>query len=242
MKVPTCLSRVISKITSVFDRINIRRLLTELMIGFFALILIIVLVTRFWIPPYSSEMLRQKFYGGPVHVQYVPIEKISSTLITAVIMAEDARFCRHNGVDWRQVEKAWQEALSGEGRPRGASTITMQLAKNLYLWSDRSYLRKAIEFPLAFIIDLFWSKRRQLEVYLNIVEWAPGIYGAEMAARHHFKKSAARLSKREAAQLAAVLPNPIVRRAGRPGRHTRRIAAIIYKRMSGAEPWVKCVF
>ncbi len=214
--------------------------LKRIAVGFVALTLIAIVGTRFWIPPFSAEMVRQKFYGNPVRVQYVPLEQISPELKKAVIIAEDARFCLHSGVDWRQVEKAWQDAIDGDAKPRGASTITMQMVKNLFLWSDRSYLRKAIELPLAFMVDLIWPKRRQLEVYLNIVEWGPGIYGAEMAARHHFRKSAARLTTREAAQLAASLPNPIVRRAGRPGPHTRRIAAIIHKRMRSAGPYVRC--
>lgn len=204
--------------------------------------IIIIFSMRYFNPPFSSEMLRQKFNGRPVNQTWVPIYNISPNLIKAVIMSEDARFCFHNGVDWRQVEKAWQEAMEGKKKPRGASTITMQLVKNQFLWADRSYLRKALELPLAFMVDLILPKRRQIEIYLNIVEWAPGVYGARAAARHHFKIHPSKLSSRQAAQLAASLPNPIVRRAGRPGPHTRRIAAIIHKRMAHAKPWVNCAF
>lgn len=201
---------------------------------------VMIVLFRFVNPPYSSEMLREKFHGRPVAHAWVPLEKISPHLIKAVIMSEDARFCLHNGIDWRQVEQAWQEAWEGKSKPRGASTIPMQTIKNLFLWSDRSYVRKALELPLAYLADLIWPKRRLLEIYLNIVEWAPGVYGAEAAARYHFKIHPARLSSVQAARLAAALPNPIVRRAGRPGPYTRRIAAIIHKRMANAAPWVSC--
>lgn len=213
---------------------------SRIVLGAISCALILILLLIFFNPPISAEMIRQKLEGGPVNQTWVDIEKISPHLISAVIMSEDARFCFHNGVDWRQVEKAWQEALEGAKKPRGASTITMQTAKNLFLWSDRSYIRKAIELPMAYLMNLFWSKQRQMEIYLNIVEWAPGIYGAEAASRFHFKRAADKLTTRQAAQLAAALPNPIERRAGRPGPYTRRIASIIHKRMGGADPWVKC--
>ena len=111
-----------------------------------------------------------------------------------------------------------------EGPIRGASTISMQTAKNLFLWDGRTFLRKGLEMPLALWMDLVWSKRRMIEIYLNIVEWAPGVYGAEAAAQHHFRKSAAKLTKREAALLAAVLPNPIKRKAGKPSKRVSAIA------------------
>lgn len=211
-----------------------------MMLGAVAAVIIAVLLLRFINPPLSSEMLRAKFMGQSVTHSWVGIEDISSNLIKAVIMSEDARFCYHSGVDWRQVKIAWRQAQQGDKKPRGASTITMQTVKNLFLWSDRSYIRKAIELPIAFLVDLFWPKKRQMEIYLNIVEWGPGIYGASAAAKYHFKKKPAALSTRESAQLAAALPNPIGRRAGRPGPLTRKIASIIQVRMRDAEPWVNC--
>lgn len=209
-------------------------------VGAITFVLLVTILFRFVNPPFSSEMLRAQLFGEGVRQEWVSLEDISPNLIRAVIVAEDGRFCQHGGVDWRQVEQAWQEALEGDKPPRGASTITMQLVKNLYLWSNRSYVRKALEVPIAFVTDVFWSKRRQIEVYLNIVEWGPGIYGAKAAAAHHFKTQPSRLTARQAAQMAAALPNPIERRAGRPGPYTRRIAGIIYKRMRGAGPYVQC--
>lgn len=214
--------------------------LWRIMLGAVAFVFFSIILIRFVNPPLSSEMMRAKFLGHRVTHEWVAIEKISPNLIKAVIMSEDARFCYHSGVDWRQVRIAWNEAQQGDKKPRGASTITMQTVKNLFLWSNRSYLRKAIELPIAFLTDIFWSKQRQMEIYLNIVEWGPGIYGAKAAADYHFKKQPGRLSTREAAQLAAALPNPIGRRAGRPGPLTRKIASIIHVRMRNAEPWVNC--
>ena len=214
---------------------------SRIVIGAFAAALILIFALRYFNPPTSTEMLRHSLLGGTVRHEWVNIEKISPHLIRAVIMSEDGQYCRHNGIDWRQVEKAWQEALEGAKKPRGASTITMQTAKNLFLWADRSYVRKALELPMAYMMNLMWSKRRQMEIYLNIVEWAPGIYGAKAASHHHFKRAPHRLTTSQAALLAAALPNPIVRRAGRPGPYTRKIAAIVQKRMAHAHPWVKCV-
>ncbi len=214
---------------------------SRIIVGAIFASLLTIFTLRYVNPPTSTEMLRYKLSGGIVRHEWVDIEKISHQLVRAVIMSEDGQYCRHNGIDWRQVEKAWEEALEGAKKPRGASTITMQTAKNLFLWSDRSYIRKALELPLAYMMNMMWSKRRQMEIYLNIVEWAPGVYGAKAAARHHFKRKPQQLTALQAARLAAALPNPIVRRAGRPGPYTRKIAAIIKKRMVNSSPWVKCV-
>ncbi len=234
----------LGRLRSGWSRFRFRSLwqiIWKIALGALVFTLLITLTLRFVNPPFSSEMLRAKFHGQTVRYEWAPLEEISPHLIAAVIMAEDARFCRHNGVDWRQMEMAWQEVMEGDGKPRGASTITMQTVKNLFLWSDRSYIRKAIEMPLSFLVNIAWPKRRQMEIYLNIVEWGPGIYGARAAARYHFKRATNKLTPRQAAQLAASLPNPIVRRAGRPGPLTRRIAGIIHKRMGQAGPWIKCV-
>ena len=128
-----------------------------------------------------------------------------------------------------------------EGPLRGASTISMQTAKNLFLWDGHSFVRKGLEIPLAYWMDFAWSKRRMIEVYLNIAEWAPGIYGAEAASQFHFKKPASKLNRHEAALLAAVLPNPIKRSAGKPSRGVARIAERIERRMAGIGPYVTCL-
>ncbi|MCB1514295.1 MAG: monofunctional biosynthetic peptidoglycan transglycosylase, partial [Hyphomicrobiaceae bacterium] len=165
--------------------------------------------------------------------------RISRNLQRAVIVSEDGRFCQHWGIDPREILAAIKRARNGV--PRGASTITMQVAKNLFLWSSKSYVRKLLELPLTLALEVIWSKERILEVYLNIAEWGPGVFGAEAAARHHFGKSAARLSQNEAALLAVALPNPIRRDAGEPGRGTSRLASIIVARMRSAGPVTSCI-
>jgi monofunctional biosynthetic peptidoglycan transglycosylase len=137
-------------------------------------------------------------------------------------------------VDWAALYEAMQDS-------RGGSTITMQTAKNLFLWPSRSYIRKAIEIPVALAIDLAWPKRRILEVYLNIAEWGPGIFGAEAAAWYHFDKPASRLTPQEATLLAASLPNPIAREAGDPGRVTELLAARLRGRMANSDAYVGCL-
>lgn len=199
-----------------------------------------IVIYRVVDPPYSMPMLRQMLTGQPVRQHWVPLERISPQLRRAVVVSEDARFCRHAGVDWTAIDAALEEAERGS-RPRGASTLTMQTVKNLLLWSQRSYLRKAVEIPLAYVMDFAWPKRRVLEVYLNIAEWGPGIFGAEAAARYHFRKSAAALTRGEAALLAAALPNPLVRNAGKPGPLTRRLAARLERRMLGAGAVLGCL-
>jgi monofunctional biosynthetic peptidoglycan transglycosylase len=140
--------------------------------------------------------------------RWVPYERISVHLKRAVITAEDARFAEHEGVDWEAIEKAYKDNVR-RGRPaRGGSTITQQLAKNLFLSPDRSYLRKAQELVITYMIEAFWDKRRILEVYLNVVEWGEGVFGAEAAARHYYAVGAAQLGPEQAARLAAFLPNP----------------------------------
>jgi monofunctional biosynthetic peptidoglycan transglycosylase len=148
----------------------------------------------------------------------------------------------HQGIDWLAMQDVVGEVFDEEEKPiRGASTIAMQTVKNLFLWEGRSVMRKLLEAPLALWIDSVWTKRRVIEVYLNIAEWGPGIYGAEAAARKHFGKSAARLSRQEAALLAAVLPNPIKRSAGKPSRAMRRKAALVVERMAGMGNHLDCV-
>ncbi len=193
-------------------------------------------------PPVSNVMLLRAITGNGLDKQWVSLDQISPHLARAVITSEDARFCEHWGVDWTEFQGVIEDAFDdGEGPIRGASTIPMQTAKNLFLWDGRFVIRKGLELPLALWMDLVWSKKRMIEVYLNIVEWAPGVYGAEAAARHHFKKSAQALSKREAALLAAVLPNPIKRQAGKPSKRVKSIANRILIRMNGMAPYLTCL-
>jgi monofunctional biosynthetic peptidoglycan transglycosylase len=201
--------------------------------AWFSVVFVLIVLYRFVNPPFSTLMAAQWLSGTSVHQEWVPLDSISPNLIHAVIVSEDGRFCDHWGIDFVEIAEALKR--TPHGIPRGASTITMQVAKNLFLWPAKSYLRKVIEVPLTYAIELFWPKRRILEVYLNIAEWGPGIFGAEAASRAHFNHSASRLSSREAAQLAVVLPNPIVRDAGSPGPRTAHRASVIQRR-TGYEP------
>lgn len=193
-------------------------------------------------PPISNLMIARLFTGNGLHKQWVDLDQMSPNLVRAVLSSEDARFCLHHGVDWVEFQDAMSGGEDGEGPTRGASTISMQTAKNLFLWDGHAAIvRKVLEMPMAYWMDFVWTKRRMIEVYLNIVEWAPGVYGAEAAAQLHFRKSAARLTKREAALLAAVLPNPIKRSAGKPSRRVQAIAARIQMRMSGMDFYLACI-
>jgi len=200
-------------------------------VAWFAAVFLLILAYRFVDPPISALMLQRKLMGENVAQTWVPIEAMSPRLVRAVLVSEDGRFCQHWGVDIEAIEAAI--ARSGRGTPRGASTISMQVAKNLFLWPSKSYVRKVLEVPLTMAIELLWPKKRIMEVYLNIAEWGPGIFGAEQAARHHFGKSALRLNDRESARLAVSLPNPIQRDAGQPGPGTRRLAALNMARARG---------
>ena len=180
-------------------------------------------------PPTTPTWLVRAVLQEPVEQRWVPLDGISMRLIEAVIASEDGRFCAHRGVDFAQLEKVLED--SGAGFSRGASTISMQLVKNLFLWPQRSYVRKALEIPLALALDLIHTKRRILEMYLNIAEWGPGIYGAEAAARYHFNKPASLLTAAEAARLAVSLPNPTQRDAGDPEPRVLRLAGVIAARV-----------
>lgn len=205
------------------------RLLLLLVLAYPALVLVLTLAYVV-APPVSTLMIGRWLQGRPAERSYVPLSRISPTLPAAVIAAEDARFCQHGGVDWTALTEVIEESEEG-GPSRGASTIPMQVAKNLFLWPGRSYLRKALEIPIALLVDLVWTKRRMMEIYLNIAEWGDGVFGAEAAARRHFRKAAADLTRREAALLATSLPNPITRNAGRPSRWQGRYAGRILARI-----------
>lgn len=207
--------------------------------GYFALVLALIVLFRFVNPPGSMLMLTQALTGTSIDRTWVPLSSISPALVRAVVVSEDSRFCEHGGIDTAAMREAIERAAGGT--PRGASTISMQVTKNLFLWNAKSYVRKVIEIPLTLIMELVWPKQRVLEMYLNIAEWGPGIFGAEAAARHHFQKRAANLGEREAALLAAVLPNPLLRVAGNPGPQTSRKARVIQARVKAYGAVASCV-
>jgi monofunctional biosynthetic peptidoglycan transglycosylase len=178
------------------------------------------------INPVSTLMVWRGATGARVERRFVPLDRIAPVLPVTVIAAEDARFCRHRGIDWQEIQEQLED-IEDIREARGVSTITQQTVKNLFLWPSRSLVRKALEFPLALWTDLILPKWRVLEIYLNIAEWGPsGQFGVEAASRYAFNKSAMSLSPREAALLAAVLPNPRRRSAKQPGPAVRRLAGI----------------
>jgi monofunctional glycosyltransferase len=189
-----------------------------------------ILAYRFVPPPVTPLMVMRWAAGAPIRQRWVPLARISPALIRAVVASEDEKFCFHRGFDWDALGEAWNEWRAGRP-PRGASTITMQTAKNLFLWPGRSVLRKGIEAYLTVLLELLWSKPRIIETYLNIIEWGKGIYGADMAARFYFGKPASALTVREAALFAAVLPNPRRWSPERPNAYIEARAATIRARM-----------
>jgi monofunctional glycosyltransferase len=203
----------------------------------------IILLSLYRLPfihPISTLMVKDLVTFSGYDRRWVPLDQISPSLVNSVMMSEDARFCFHNGVDWDALNSVVSDTIDGE-QTRGASTIPMQTAKNLFLWTSRSFIRKGLEVPLAVLTDLILSKQRLLEIYLNIAEWGPGIYGIEAASQYHFKTSAAKLSPRQAAYLAVTLPNPIVRNPARPGRGMQTLARVNERRARGAGAYVGCV-
>lgn len=209
----------------------VRRFILRLALFVIALPTLVIATYGVIAPPITPLMIIRAIEGEEIRRTWRPLEAIAPALRLAVIAAEDARFCRHHGFDTAALNREMDAWLDG-GRPRGASTITMQTAKNILLWPGRDPLRKLIEAWMTPQIELLWSKRRILEVYLNVIEFGPGIYGAEAAARSFFGRPASRLDRRQAALLAAVLPNPRQRSAGRPSAMVLRRAAMIERRAS----------
>jgi monofunctional biosynthetic peptidoglycan transglycosylase len=201
-----------------------------------AIVAIIILLPYLLVPvylvvnPVSTPMIARYLTGQRVVRANVSLNAVAPVLPLTVIVAEDARFCAHSGVDWKSLKEIFAEAEDLEDL-RGGSTITQQTVKNLFLWSGRSYVRKALELPLALWADLILPKRRIMEIYLNVAEWGPnGEFGVAAGARRAFGKAPRALTAREAALLAAVLPNPVVRNAQRPGPAVSRLAGIYQAR------------
>ena len=183
-----------------------------------------VLTTALIPPPVTILMLQRLAAGDGLDYRWRPLNRISPHLIASAIAAEDARFCTHRGFDMEAIQKALDHNDAG-GRVRGGSTISQQTAKNVFLWPQRSWVRKGLEAGYAVLIETIWGKRRIMEVYLNVAEMGPGVYGAEAAARHWFGVSASDLTPQQAARLAAILPSPRRYKAAPPGPYVRRRAA-----------------
>jgi monofunctional biosynthetic peptidoglycan transglycosylase len=219
------------------------RVIRWLVVALAILILLPYLIAPLYrvINPVSTLMVGRWILGKRVERTWVPLQKVAPVLPRTVIASEDARFCSHRGVDMVEMRAALEDA-DDITDARGGSTITQQLAKNLFLWPGRSIARKAIEFPLALWIDLVLPKRRIMEIYLNVAEWGPnGEFGVEAGAQKAFGKSSRELSASEAGLLAAILPNPRRRSAMQPRPGVRRIAGIVQGRAARAKSIDACI-
>lgn len=214
---------------------RLRNWLLRLFLAFTGFTVLITLVYR-WLPiPGTPLMLIRHFEEdksqGRFRYDWVPLQKITPQLVQAVIASEDNRFEQHYGFDFEAMRRAFVRNQKGTRKLLGGSTISMQTAKNVYLYTGRNYIRKALEAWFTLWIELLWGKQRIMEVYLNVIEMGPGIYGAEAAAQHYFNKPAAQLTKREAALIAAVLPSPIKRNPAKPSSYVRQRADKIQRLM-----------
>lgn len=197
----------------------------------FVLPLAWVAIYRFLPPPATPLMLIRASQGEGMSYRWRPLERISPALVQALVAAEDARFCQHQGFDFEAMEKAMESNEKRPDKVRGGSTISQQTAKNAFLWPRRSLVRKGVEAYFTGLIEALWGKRRIMEIYVNIAEWGPGVYGAQAASRKWFGKDADKLTRTEAARLAAILPSPRKWRAAKPGpyvkRRSRKIGAAV---------------
>ena len=208
-------------------------------LALFALFIVLVGLYTF-VRPVSTLMLARMAEGKSYQRIYAPLKTIAPIALASVVASEDASFCDNDGVDWGSL----REVLSGAGKHgprRGASTITMQTAKNLFLWPGRSKIRKSIEIGMALVMGEAWSKAHTLEIYLNIAEWGDGLYGIEAAAQRYFHKGASQLNGHEAALLATSLPNPIRRNPARPSPMQRRLAAGLEAKARESPDLLKCL-
>lgn len=207
---------------------RLAKFLSMLIVGFILLSLLLVILYRFVPVPVTATMLMDE---NSITKDWEPLADIDRNLVRAVIAGEDGKFCQHNGFDAEAIEQAIEERLSGE-RLRGGSTISQQTAKNVFLWQGGGFFRKGLEAWFTFLIENLWTKRRIMEVYLNVAETGIGTYGAEAGAQRYFDKSAANLSATEAARMAAALPDPKDRAVVSPGGWTRRYGNLIRARMN----------
>jgi len=200
-------------------------------IGLFLLISVFWTALYAWLPvPLTPLMVIRLVQGQGFSKDWVSYDEISPNLPRAAIAAEDSGYCTHYGFEWEAIQKAWNRNAKSR-RIRGGSTISNQTAKNAFLWPDRTYIRKGLEYYFTGLIELMWGKKRILEVYLNVVEFGPGVYGAEAAAQTYFKKPASALTRREAALLVAVLPSPLKWSVAKPGPYVQSRTATIMARM-----------
>jgi monofunctional biosynthetic peptidoglycan transglycosylase len=213
-------------------KVLLRNVLVALFIVLVAGPVLAVVVYRFVPPPATPLMVIRLAEGRGWNHHWRSISDVSPTLPRALIAAEDARFCDHHGFDFDALQKAYENNEKGK-KIRGGSTISQQTAKNVFLWPGRSYVRKGLEAYFTVLIETIWGKKRIMEVYLNSIEYGPGIYGAEAASRAYFKVGANQLTPQQAARLAAILPSPLKWKAVNPGRYVKKRSSRIGK-ASGA--------
>jgi monofunctional biosynthetic peptidoglycan transglycosylase len=202
---------------------TVRWLFTAAFLLLFVGPIVAVAVYRFVPPPVTYLMVQRVFEGRGFDRRWVPASRISPHLNRAILAAEDARFCEHHGFDFEAIEKAMEANARGK-KLRGGSTISQQTAKNVFLWPQRDWVRKGLEAWFTVLIEVGWGKPRIMEVYLNSIEWGPGVYGAEAAAQRNFKVPASKLTPAQAARLAAIVPKPLSWKAAKPGPYMKRRA------------------
>jgi len=222
-------------------RSRFRRIVRFLLLALAVLALIpgVLIPIYMVVPPISTLMVWTRVADGPIERDWVGFDDVAKVLVISVMVSEDGQFCAHRGVDWGALNEVLEDP---DGPSRGASTIAMQTVRNLFLWQAPSYVRKGIEIPLALYADAIWTKRRTMEIYLNIAEWGPNLFGIEAAARHHFGKPAKDLSANQSALLAVTLPNPRVRDPANPSRLMRSLARTVAARARVAGDYVKCLY
>lgn len=200
----------------------LKRVLGVVLLVIFIIPPVWVLIYRTVPPPITVLMIERSLQGKGLDHRWQPISRISPAMVRAAIASEDSGFCAHHGFDIRAIDRAFQHNEAKPSRIRGGSTISQQTAKNVFLWPERSWVRKGAEAWFTLLIEGLWGKRRIMEIYLNTVEFGPGVYGVEAAAQRDFKKSSYELSAAEAGRLAAVLPSPLKWKAANPGPYVRR--------------------
>jgi monofunctional biosynthetic peptidoglycan transglycosylase len=202
--------------------------LGKIILALFVLSIVLTVLYRWVNPPITPLMVIRKVehIGTPLKKSWQPLSKISPYLVDCAVAAEDNNFLQHHGFDFAAIQDAMEERESGK-RKRGASTISQQTAKNVFLWPAQSWVRKGVEVYFTFLIETVWSKKRIMEVYLNVIEMGNGIYGAEAAAQHYFHQSAAKLSRQQAALITATYPDPLDRNPARPSKYLKKRAAKI---------------
>ncbi len=214
----------------------LKKVLKYIGIAILSYLVLSILLTIAYIvinPPITILMMQRP---SKVERQWVEIEDISPNMIQAVVASEDNLFLSHSGFDFQQIKIAREEAKRKNKPMRGASTISQQTAKNVFLWNGRSYFRKGLEVWHTFLIETFWSKERIMEVYLNVIEYGDGVYGIEAASQHYFNRSAKKLSKKQSALIAAALPSPLKRNPAHPTKYLNRRSNKIMRLMNNIGP------